>query len=216
MSSQDRETELNEAALKRELTEPEETPRGLPLLVAVLLGGIGAWGSTYFWYEAGKGDDFLLGDGRAAMVASLDRTEDPNEAVVAVKDEAVDGAVVYAGICQACHQSTGKGLNGVFPPLARSEWVLGPAERPVSLVLRGLAGNIEVAGAEYNGVMPAFGEQLSDEEIAAVVTYIRSSWGNEAEPVDAELVKTLRARWEGAGAVQGGEELSTIAASGDG
>ncbi len=208
--------ELNEAALKRELTEPEETPRGLPLLVAVLLGGIGAWGSTYFWYEAGRGDDFLLGDGRAALIASMDRTEDPSETVVAVKEKAVDGAVVYAGICQACHQSTGKGLSGVFPPLAQSEWVLGPAERPVSLVLRGLAGPLEVAGAEYNGVMPAFGEQLSDKEIAAVVTYIRSSWGNEAYPVDDDLVKTLRARWDGTGAIQGGEELSTIGAGDDG
>ncbi|MGF1508918.1 MAG: c-type cytochrome [Myxococcota bacterium] len=203
--------DLNRAALEREQTEPAETPRGLPLLVAVLLGGIGAWGSTYFWYEAGAGEDYLLGDGRMAMVDSLNRADGPNEVVATASEEtAVDGAVVYAGICQACHQSTGKGLAGVFPPLAGSEWVVGPVERPVALVLRGLAGPIEVDGVTYNNVMPAFGEQLSDPEIAAVVSYIRKSWGNDADPVDATRVKALRARWEGSGAVQGGAELSKI------
>jgi mono/diheme cytochrome c family protein len=202
--------DLNRAALERELTEPQETPRGLPLLVAVLLGGIGAWGSTYFWYEAGAGDDYLLGDGRIALVDSLDRANRSEAAAAAPPAEAADGAVVYAGICQACHQSTGQGLAGVFPPLAGSDWVLGPAERPVALVLRGLAGPIEVAGVAYNGVMPAFGDQLSDQEIAAVVSYIRSSWGNDAEPVEPALVTKLRARWDGADAVQGAEELSKI------
>lgn len=206
--------ELNRAALERELTEPQETPRGLPLLVAVLLGGIGAWGSTYFWYEAGEGDDYLLGDGRVAMMESL-REGGRREAGAAKSERTeADGAVVYAAICQACHQATGQGLAGVFPPLAGSEWVLGPPERPISLVLRGLMGPIEVAGVTYNNVMPAFAEQLSDSEVAAVVSYIRGSWGNEADPVDPELVKELRTRWQGAGSIQGAEELLKIADEG--
>jgi len=104
----------------------------------------------------------------------------------------VSGSEVYGNVCAACHQSKGEGLPGSFPPLAGSSWLLKDPETPIRIVLHGLKGPIEVAGQTYNGVMPAWGEKLSDDEIAAVLTYVRSSWGNSADEVKTDLVKKIR------------------------
>jgi len=93
--------------------------------------------------------------------------------------------------CVACHQTTGLGLPGVFPPLAGSEWVNGPAENLIRIQLRGLMGPITVAGKEYNSVMPP-NATLTDGEIAEVLTYIRNEWGNKGSAVTADMVKALR------------------------
>lgn len=104
----------------------------------------------------------------------------------------VDGATVYAGTCAACHQATGEGMAGLFPPLAGSEFVTGDPVRLLRIVLGGLAGPVTVRGAEYNGQMPPW-RQLSDAELAAVVSYVRGSWGNAAGPVAREDVARERA-----------------------
>jgi mono/diheme cytochrome c family protein len=104
--------------------------------------------------------------------------------------EAADGKALYA-TCMACHQANGQGIPGAFPPLAESEWVNGPAENLIRIQLRGLMGPITVKGVEYNSVMPA-NAAMSDEEIAAVLTYVRSNFGNTSGPVTAEQVKALR------------------------
>ena len=103
-----------------------------------------------------------------------------------------DGARVYATVCAACHQAQGQGLAGVFPPLAGSEWVTGSAERLVKVVLHGLTGPVQVAGEEYSGMMPPWGS-LSDAEVAAVSTYVRNTWGNQAPAVSAQEVARIRA-----------------------
>lgn len=103
-----------------------------------------------------------------------------------------DGAAVYASLCVACHQATGAGLPGVFPPLAGSEWVTGDEETLVKIVLQGVSGKLTVKGNTYAGVMPAFKEQLGDEEVAAVTSYLRSQWGNSAPPIDAAKVASVR------------------------
>ncbi|MGB3398995.1 MAG: cytochrome c [Candidatus Deferrimicrobiaceae bacterium] len=92
----------------------------------------------------------------------------------------VDGAGVYRR-CFGCHQSTGGGIAGVFPPLAGHAGKLAAVERsyPIQVVLFGLKGEIEVEGKKYNGVMTALGSQLNDEEIAAVLNYVLASWGND-------------------------------------
>lgn len=91
-----------------------------------------------------------------------------------------DGAGVYRR-CFGCHQSSGGGIAGVFPPLAGHAGKLTAVARsvPIQVVLFGLKGEIEVEGKKYNGVMPALGEQLNDEEIAAVLNYVLASWGND-------------------------------------
>lgn len=191
----------------REGSEPQEMPRGMPVLVAVLLGAIGAWGATYFWYEAGDMDDLVLGDGRTVFEPS---NGDGAAADGAAGSDDVDGARVFASICAACHQSTGMGLAGAFPPLDGSAWVTGDGFRPAAIVLQGLQGEIEVLGKTYNGVMPGYRDQLSDAEIAAVVSYIRSSWSNDAPPVDTATVAAMREKLAGTGAINGGPGVATL------
>ena len=94
-----------------------------------------------------------------------------------------DGSEVYA-VCAGCHQAEGQGVPGAFPPLAGHAPTLYNAEGGpaflVNVLLYGLQGEITVDGATYNGLMPAW-QQLSNEEIAAVLNHILTSWGNEAE-----------------------------------
>ena len=104
----------------------------------------------------------------------------------------VDGSSVYATVCSACHQANGQGVPGAFPPLAGSEWLLKDAETPIRIVLHGLQGAIEVKDTTYNNVMPEWGSRLSNEEVAAVLTYIRTSWGNSADQITPELVDKIR------------------------
>ena len=101
-----------------------------------------------------------------------------------------DGAKVYA-TCSACHQPTGAGIPGAFPPLAESEWVNGPVENLIRIQLRGLMGPITVKGTTYNSVMPP-NATMSDDQIAAVLTYVRSNFGNKSSAVTADQVKALR------------------------
>ncbi|MEP0546905.1 MAG: cytochrome c [Rhodothermales bacterium] len=105
--------------------------------------------------------------------------------------ESVDGAQIYQSRCAACHQAGGEGVLGTFPPLAGSEVVQGDKGVLVRVVLHGLSGPIEVEGTMYDGAMPAW-PMLSDEEIAAVTTHERSSWGNDAGPISAEEVAAIR------------------------
>ncbi|MDB4316655.1 HEAT repeat domain-containing protein [Akkermansiaceae bacterium] len=101
-----------------------------------------------------------------------------------------------AGSCVTCHQPNGEGLANVFPPLAESEWVVGPTENLVKIQLQGLMGPIKVKGTTYNGAMPAISDAIfpqTDENIAAVITYVRNSFGNSAPIVTPEMVATIRA-----------------------
>lgn len=103
------------------------------------------------------------------------------------------GATLYAAVCAACHQVDGKGLEGLAPPLLDSEWVLGPSDRPVKIVLHGVRGPIQVLGKTHTGDMPPLGI-LPDEQIAAILTYVRRAWGHTASPVEIGEVTRIRAQ----------------------
>ena len=103
------------------------------------------------------------------------------------------GKAVYDVACLACHQADGKGLPGAFPPLAGSDYLLGDKKRAVSVVVRGLQGEIVVNGITYNSVMPAM-TQLSDTEIADSLTYALNSWGNQGGAVSSSMVAAERAK----------------------
>lgn len=94
-----------------------------------------------------------------------------------------DGARVYFTNCSDCHQADGRGLAGAFPPLAGNPVVTGDPGRLVRIVKDGLRGPIRVKGRSYGGEMPAWKGLLSPGEIAAVVTYIRAAWNNDAGPI---------------------------------
>jgi mono/diheme cytochrome c family protein len=102
------------------------------------------------------------------------------------------GGKVYSTNCSTCHQATGKGQPGAFPPLAGNAVVTGPADKVIHIVKNGLTGKISVNGATYNGQMPAWKGTLNDNDIAAVITYIRGSWGNKAGAVTPAQVKSTK------------------------
>jgi mono/diheme cytochrome c family protein len=110
-----------------------------------------------------------------------------------------DGEVVFGRMCAVCHGFDGEGRPPAFPPLAGSEWVTDDDERLIGIVLDGLSGEITVRGERYNGLMLGFRKQLTDEEIAAVLTHVRSSWGNDAPPITPEEVRKVRGQGSGAG-----------------
>lgn len=107
---------------------------------------------------------------------------------------APNGAEIYKR-CATCHQPTGKGMPGAFPPLAGSEWANAkdPAV-PIRIVLHGLTGPITVSNQRFNSAMPPYGtnQPLDDSSVAAVLTYVRSSWGNTGSAVTPAEVATQR------------------------
>ncbi len=102
------------------------------------------------------------------------------------------GATTYTANCASCHQPGGKGLAGSFPPLAGNSAVTGDPQKVIHIVKYGLSGKIMVGPDAYNGMMPPWGTQLSDDQIAGVITYIRTSWGNGASPVSAAQVAAVK------------------------
>ncbi len=112
------------------------------------------------------------------------------------------GKAGYEAYCQSCHQPTGEGMAGVFPPLAGSDYLEDHPERAISAVLQGVSGEIEVNGVTYNSVMPHLA-YLSDENVAAIVTYVLNAWGNDGGSVTGEDVAKQRAAFAGEG-VEGG------------
>ena len=112
------------------------------------------------------------------------------------------GKALYSkeGFCITCHQADGKGLPGSgFPPLSGTEWVTGSEDRLIKIILKGLMGPIVVEGKNYEGMVPMtpFEGMLNDQELAAVATYVRNSFGNKASVISPEKVKEVRAKLQG-------------------
>jgi mono/diheme cytochrome c family protein len=169
----------------RENPEPHEASHPIPWVLLVLVAVLTVFGVLYIGHAAIDSPS-TWGDGRASEELQPTRSS-------AGKVEKVDGAALYAAQCVACHQATGQGLPGVFPPLAGSEWVLGKDSTAAAILLHGINGPMSVKGVTYNGAMPAFKDTLSDAQIAAVLTHVRSQWGNAAAPVTPETVASTRA-----------------------
>ncbi len=131
--------------------------------------------------------------------AVVEKKEPPAEVIPAGinKEAFLAGKAIYSreGFCTTCHQPDGKGLDvSGFPPLSGSEWINGNEERLIKIVLKGLSGPTEVKGKKYAGQVPMtpFGGMLNDDEVAAVLTYVRNSFGNKADAVSSEKVKAVR------------------------
>jgi nitrite reductase (NO-forming) len=105
------------------------------------------------------------------------------------------GKSVYMQLCVACHQPTGAGLPPVFPSLLQTEYVSGSAERFAAMILKGVMGPITVKGMVFNNMMPPQEALLTDEKIAAAITYVRGSFGNTYSAVSADVVKAARAKF---------------------
>ena len=92
-----------------------------------------------------------------------------------------DGKEIYQDFCLQCHLDTGKGVSGVFPPLAQSDYLLNDLDLSIKGIKYGMSGPITVNGEQYNGVMQNQG--LDDVEIADVMNYVINSWGNKSKEV---------------------------------
>jgi nitrite reductase (NO-forming) len=104
------------------------------------------------------------------------------------------GATTYARVCAACHQPNGQGIPGAFPPLASSDYLAAaPISKLADSIVRGMQGPVVVNGVTYNAMMPPM-PFLTDEEIAAALTYARSSWGNKLGGVTPADVAKVRAQ----------------------
>ncbi len=118
------------------------------------------------------------------------------------------GRGLYESTCVQCHLGSGLGQTGQAPPLRGSKFVLGPGARAVRIVLGGLRGVVELDGETWDSEMPAVG--FADEDVAAVLTYVRREWGNGAEPVLAEEVASVRAGMKGRVRPWSVEELAAV------
>ncbi|MEN6534474.1 MAG: cytochrome c [Bryobacteraceae bacterium] len=174
-------TTIHQSLLEREREEPKEGLEPPPWWVwAVSVVVIFAMG-------------FYLGRYGGTFSAEPHELYEPKTAAAEAASETPRGDLLYSAVCIPCHQEGGKGLPGTYPPLAGSEWVAMDPGIPVRIVLHGLRGPIEVRGGSYANEMPPLGAQLGDAEIAAVLSYVRSSFGNTAGAVDADTVKKIRA-----------------------
>jgi mono/diheme cytochrome c family protein len=112
------------------------------------------------------------------------------------KEQYLAGQKIYfrEGHCVTCHQANGKGLDPAFPSLENSPWVKGDSNRLIKLAMYGLMGPLEINGKKYDGQVPMtpFGGMLKDDEMAAVLTFVRNSFGNQAHPIQPAQVKTIR------------------------
>jgi mono/diheme cytochrome c family protein len=178
-------------AVVREQPEPQAAHEPLPLWLVVVFFAVFFGSGIYLAYYSGGFQANVFNPVPAAPAAAQ---------VAAPVDPKVIGKRVFTQNCVICHQATGLGIPGQFPPLVDSEWVLGGDwhgdNHLVSILLKGLQGPVEVKGVTYNNAMPTWA-QLTDEQIAAVLTYIRSEWGNNAPPISIEYVAKIRAEISG-------------------
>lgn len=139
-------------------------------------------------YSGKIADEIYLPEGGVVQKVPGDRSEPVKAQSMAERMQY--GKNIYTQNCLACHQAEGQGVPGAFPPLAKSDYLMADKSRAVSVLLHGLTGKIKVNNKEYNGVMPAL--ELSNEQIANVLTFVRNSWGNKGDVITPEEVQLVR------------------------
>src|SRR5262245_54283557 len=182
----------------REQAEPRDGFEPVPFWVACVFGGLLAWGGYYIGMNTA---DFRADVFDRSDLKIIEPGPPPPEPDPQTVDELMKvGQQIYQSRCAAFHQPSGPGQPGQIPPLDGSEWVVGnqaSAARLSRIVLYGLSGPIRVKERTFNGQMPSWAS-LKDYEIAGVITYIRNSWSNKADPdkakpaVTTALVKAAR------------------------
>ena len=126
----------------------------------------------------------------------------------------VDGEQLYLSRCMSCHQVDGNGIPGVFPPLNEIDWVTGDKGRLIRITLDGAVGEYDIGGVTYSGAMPPWKNFLNDQEMAALLTYIRGAWDNDASRVSEDEVRLVREASKGRNQAWTAEELADEANQG--
>ncbi|MBY0364668.1 nitrite reductase, copper-containing [Roseateles aquatilis] len=145
-------------------------------------------------YSGKELDSVYLGDrSQPNLNAVTAATQAAAQGTLTVDEQARAGQALFAGTCSVCHQANGAGLPGVFPPLAKSDYLAADTKRAISVVLHGLSGKVKVNGQEYNSVMPPM-NQLNDDEVANILTYVLNAWDNAGGRVTTDDVRKVRAQ----------------------
>jgi len=170
-----------------EAAEPKAGGRTVPVWVFIMLFVILYWGMVYFDERGGWFNEQVYTPYRS--IEQVTFYQPPSGG-----PDLTRGKAVYENICGLCHNNDGSGKPGQAPPLAGSDWAQGNPNRMMRIPLAGLSGAVKVKDQEWNLAMPAMGAALSDEDLSAVLTYIRSSWGNKATAITPDQVKAVRAQ----------------------
>ncbi len=195
----DRVLSMHEQAV-REMEEPKDGSTATPVGFILMCFFFTAWGGYYIADNPGSW-------------SGQEYNEQPNHTAfsgpAAPTDPMLLGKEVF-GACTQCHQSDGKGVAGTYPPLVASEYVTGDERRLAAILINGINGPLVVNGASYSSEMPSWRSYFNDEELAAVMTYTRNTWGNKAPPVSKDAVAKVRAELAGSSAAWTAETLTTF------
>jgi len=144
-------------------------------------------------YSGKEVDAVYLGDRSAPNLAAVtEATKAAQSGKLTLEEQVKAGEALFTGTCSVCHQANGQGLPNVFPPLAKSDYLAADPKRAIGVLLHGLTGKVTVNGSEFNSVMPPM-NQLNDDEVANILTYVLNSWGNPGGRISAEDVTKVRA-----------------------
>ena len=138
-------------------------------------------------YSGKQADDIYQPEGQVTITR---KPEPPAPANMTKADRIKAGELIFNQSCFACHQSNGQGLPGVFPPLAKSDYLFADIDRAIHGVIKGNQGEMVVNGQKFNQVMPP--QNLNDDQIANVLTFVLNSWGNEHEAIEPARVAKVR------------------------
>ena len=180
------------AAIQREKREPRVGLEPLSIWLIAVYGLAIFFGGAYLGRFAGNFSGESLDYSMTPVAAKAGKGVEATTAATQM-GPAERGKKIYAANCATCHQASGSGVAGQYPPLAGSEWVTGSTKRLGMILLKGLEGPLTVKGAQYgSAVMQPWEKTLTDAKIADVLTYIRQEWGNTAGPVAPEGIAALR------------------------
>jgi len=192
-------------AVLREQFEPSEGQQRVPIILFLFFVGLAMWAGYYLSEYDGNFQANVYDGPDAFRIMDLSQSGEKQERKI---DPLLLGKRIYNN-CISCHQASGEGIAGQYPPLNQSRWVLGDDRILARILLNGLNGPIEVRGVTYNAQMPAW-KQLSDRDIAAALTYIRSAWGNDAPPVAEETLASVRAETASKSGAYSAAELDAL------
>lgn len=154
-------------------------------------------------YSGKEVDAMYIGDQAHANLAPVAAAaQAAASGALTVDDQVKAGQALFAGTCSTCHQANGEGMPGVFPPLAKSDFIKADPKRVPTIITHGLSGPVTVNGKDYNSVMPPM-SQLTDDEVANIATYVLNSWGNPGGRITKEEAAAIR---KGPGIGTGGGE----------
>jgi nitrite reductase (NO-forming) len=143
-------------------------------------------------YSGKEGDSVYISEKASGVAQVAVAAAALQSGTLTLEQQVAAGSVLYQGTCSTCHQPEGQGIPAVFPPLAKSDFLMADERRAIGIVLNGLTGKVTVNGETFDSVMPPM-SQLSDDEVAHILTFVMNGWGNGGGVVTPDEVAAVRA-----------------------